>query len=221
MRHLKSLPVALKMRTMKLKPLKNIHVYHGTTNMFDDFNMSSWHDAGVHAGTRKQADDIIKQRLKEQTGTPQNAHIKEGIITVIDEPVEVPDLGMFVPDNYVRSQIVGESISPRKVLTENGADIPTLDRLGKISSYIFDERLKFLDSKQYPQLYKDFLASLNKKTQESLNQSGLNVLKYRNSVESDGWSYVINNPNNVVWSKHAPMPEFKHQKVTTCPWVNE
>ena len=156
----------------------NIPVYHGSNKVFDDFNYASSQNIGVHAGTRKAANDRLNA-----IGAKEDANIREGILTMNENNIiPIKDIQNF--DVYNISQLYDNNMLFKQALKKAG-----------IKDNIF---------KQYITPMADDYQTLldNKKLVNDLAERGI-MFKYINKGEDVGsTSYMITNPNRVVWSKN-------------------
>lgn len=147
-----------------------IIAYHGTrANNFINFDLSKSNDIGIHFGTKEQAGNRSYPGPHTPTSRIIPAHID------VKNPIELPDLGGWFPDKLARA-----------IEDATGAtDTKLSDRITKM---LMEDVPAHKQSKEYS-------ISGQKKAYESirntLNKMGYDSIRYMNTVEGQGWSYIV------------------------------
>lgn len=149
-----------------------VQAYHATTADFDQFDKSRSQDFGVHFGTSKQADRIVR------TGqTPLSRALfgktKDGARTLpvtldIKNPITLPDLNNWHP------------LQMLKELQARGVEFDDTSRVNI---------QRMADAGQRQAAYREI--------ENGLNRAGYDGIRYRNGAEGVGWSYIVWNRGQV------------------------
>ena len=186
-----------------------VMAYHGTSvsEPFTVFDLSLSNDIGHHFGTREQANWFTQAGSRYRRSGPV-PHLRSSTNTRvipaylnIRNPLTLPDLGNWNPRDLM------ETISNR--LTD-----PTARR--RAADMYYDMRHSRIGT-----IRDEFRA-----VRDLLDDLGYDSIRYRNSVEGEGWSYIVwkpglirsaTDPSHQLYARGAPVPQQQEDRRGPSP----
>jgi N12 class adenine-specific DNA methylase/predicted kinase len=157
-------------------PSVPVLAYHGTRAAFSDrFDVNVAKSLGVHFGTREQADWFTGARMGGGGWPGQRALPESRIFPVIinvNKVLDVPDAGAWEPTTFAAEL---EGLYPQ---------------LKGLRAEVDAARATALDNGSLTWGQEHSMAG-NRALRQGLTKRGIEALRYRNTVEGEGWSYIV------------------------------
>jgi N12 class adenine-specific DNA methylase/predicted kinase len=153
--------------------------YHGTRAAFSDrFDVERAKSLGIHFGTRAQADWFTGVRMgapKDSAEPVQPALPYSRVFPVLlrlDNVLDVPDYGSWEP-----------------VTLSSELERTYPDRLAGLRAEVDRARASVPETAM--SWAPAYSAATNRALRQGLTKRGIDALRYRNTVEGEGWSYIV------------------------------
>ena len=162
---------------------KPLVVYHGTYADFNEFDETKTRDIGVHFGTEKQANFF---------GNKINA-VFLSAITNEDAMEDVfSDRNLKFSDILWALQDVGLLKREQRYILEDKWDTNSMRELRNKATYLDDR-----DDEDFFIKYQNVVRKFWKDVSTKIKENGFNGIKYNNSFEGEGESFVVFSPTQI------------------------